>query len=275
MKVRGFWLLWIFGLIFFIGSSHAQTSLKLLFKVDTSAVFITTDNLDNVYVITEKNQVLKYNPIGKLLWNYSNKAFGKLTYIDVTDPMRILLYYSAIQQVVVLNNNLNEIGRFNFGADTSRQITLVATANSNGYWIYDQSNRQLQKLDNQFNDDQLSGNIYQQTGIALQPIFMVANDQLISLYDPKIGIMQFDRFGSFSKTIKIDSVDNFQVKDGRILFLKNSDWSYLDALSTDRKIAYSFDEKPLQVSEGNKNLAVLSKNGFKVYLIEKAEDEKK
>jgi len=264
-----FWL----GFSMLIHPATAQYQLQLAFKIDTPAVFISTDNLDNIYVVTQRNQLLKYNPSGKLLWNYSNKAFGKLGYVNATDPMRVLLFYPAIQQVVVLNNNLNEITRFNFGQDASRLISLVATANSNGYWIYDQANQQLQRLGNQFESELSSGNIYQLTNLALQPTVIQASDQFVYLFDPKFGIFQFDRFGNFLNLIKTES-DNFQVKNNEIYFFRNNEWDCYKIASSEKIRLYTFDEKVLQASEGSKLLATLSNEGVKVYSIINRDEKK-
>ena len=258
-------LLFLLSSFFCSFSSHAQSDPKLLFTIDTPAVFVTLDNLDNIFVVTEKNQVLKYDASGKLLWNYSNKAFGKLGYLDTTDPMRILLFYPAIQQVVVLNNTLNEISRFNIGTDASRQIGLVAAANSNGYWIYDQQDRILRKLGNQFNDERLSGNIYQQTGVDVQPVFMLANDQYVFLSDPKKGIFVFDRFGTYARTLEIGSVKSFQVKNSQLLFFQRAALKAYDLRSNSISSIAVFNDSVLQVNSGTKLLAVLTKEGIKVY----------
>lgn len=258
-------LFWV-GLSLLINPAKAQYTLEPAFKIDTPAVFVATDNLDNVYVLTQKNQLLKYTSSGRLLWNYSNKAFGKLGYVNVTDPMRVLLFYPAIQQVVVLNNNLNEITRFNFSQDASRSISLVATANSNGYWIYDQANQQLQRLGNQFENELTSGNIYQLSKLAIQPSSIQASDQFVFLFDPKHGILQFDRFGNYLDLIKINS-SNFQLKNNDLYFTKDREWDRYQLKGSDKVSLYTFTEDVLQVSEGAKRLAVLTKEGVMVYSI--------
>ena len=247
----------------------AQPTLQLLFKIDTPATFIATDNLDNIYLITEKNELLKYSQAGKLLWNYSNKALGKPSYVDTTDPMRILLFYPALQQAVVLNNTLNEINRFNFGHDTSRQITLVSTSNSNGYWVYDQSNRQLQKLSNQFNPEQQSANIYQESGLAIQPEFMASTDQNVYLYDPQTGILQTDRFGTFIKNFSVGRINFFQVKEQELLFLKDGIWHRVNISDKHTTQSITVGTNTAQVSEGNSILATLEEKKINVYSINK------
>ena len=261
-----FVLLFLLGLSLLANPAKAQYNLQLFFKIDTPAVFVSVDNLDNIYIVTQKNQLLKYTPGGKLLWNYSNKAFGKLGYVNAKDPMRVLLFYPAIQQVVVLNNNLNEITRYNFGGDASRSISLVATANSNGYWVYDQASQQLQRLGNQFENELSSGNIYQLSKLAIQPAIIQASDQFVFLFDPKMGILQFDRFGNYLNLIKTKS-HNFQVKNNDLYFLIDSEWIRYQVADAQKTALYTFGENALQVSEGSKRLAVLTKEGVTVYSI--------
>src|SRR6476646_5964235 len=103
--------LMILGVVTFPKTGKAQ-EYQFIAKIDTTAKLATVDNFGNVFVVTPKNEVLKLNPKGKFLWNYTNKNFGEITQLDVTDPLRVILYYAAYQQIVVLNNNLSEISKF-------------------------------------------------------------------------------------------------------------------------------------------------------------------
>ncbi|WP_207533717.1 hypothetical protein [Desertivirga arenae] len=252
----------------------AQYKLQQAFQIDTPAVSLSIDNLNNVYLITPTDQLLKYSSAGKLLWNYSNKAFGKLAYVDVTDPMRVLLFYPAIQQAVVLNNNLNEITRFNFAHDASLFISLIATANSNGFWVYDQLNQQIWKLTNQFGNELQSVNLYQQTGFPLQPLAMHASDQFVYIYDFKQGLLKFDRFGNYLTALKTGLISSFQVKGDTIFMVKDQQWNCYKSDETGIQTLAVFDEKVLQVGEGNKRLAVLTNQGVKIYSILNNEEGK-
>ncbi|MBK0382881.1 hypothetical protein I5M32_07905 [Pedobacter sp. SD-b] len=194
---------------------------QFIAKIDTVAKIVTLDNLGNLFVVTPKNEVLKFSPQGKFLWNYTNKTFGEVSQIDVTDPLRVILYYQTYQQIVVLNNNLSEISKFTFNQNPNLQITLVASANNNGLWVYDQINRELRKLSNNFIDDLKSGNIYQRNGFDMQANFMLTDDDYIYLNDQKEGVRIFDRFGNFYKTAVIYPQKNFEVNDKEIYFMKD------------------------------------------------------
>lgn len=195
---------------------------QFITKIDTAAKMVNLDNLGNLFVVTPKNELLKFNPQGKFLWNYTNKTYGEVSQIDVTDPLRVILYYEGYQQIVVLNNNLSEISKFTFNQNPNQQVTLVASANNNGFWVYDQINRELKKLTNNFIDDLKSGNIYQRNGFDMQANFMLTDDQYIYINDEKEGIRIFDRYGNFFKTAVIYPLNNFEVNDDDIYFMKDS-----------------------------------------------------
>ena len=204
-------------LVFAFADLKAQ-EYQFIAKIDTVAKIATVDNFGNVFLVTPKNEVLKFNPKGKFLWNYTNNNFGEITQLDVTDPLRVILYYAAYQQVVVLNNNLSEISKFSFSINPEVQIGLIASVNNNGFWAYDQINRELRKLTNYFVDDIKSGNIYQRDGLNLQVDFMLTDDQNVYLNDTLEGIQIFDQYGNFIKSALIYPKKGFEVNGNMIYF---------------------------------------------------------
>ncbi|WP_017257273.1 hypothetical protein [Pedobacter arcticus] len=210
-------------LLFFWNVNIYAQEYTLIAKIDTVAKIATVDNLGNLFVVTPQNELLKFNPNGKFLWNYTNKSYGEITQLDVTDPLRVVLYYPAYQQVVVLNNNLGEISKYTFNQNPNLQISLMASANNNGFWAYDEINRELRKLTNYFVDDLKSGNIYQRNGFDMQANFMLTDDQQVYINDTTAGIRIFDKYGNFVKTAVIYPKADFDVDDNDIYFTQNNE----------------------------------------------------
>ncbi|HET8829836.1 MAG TPA: hypothetical protein VFM79_10870, partial [Pelobium sp.] len=206
---------------FWNAEAEAQ-DFQFIAKIDTVAKIATVDNLGNLFVVTPANELLKFNPKGDFLWNYTNNSYGEIAQLDVTDPLRVILYYPAYQQVVVLNNNLSEISNYTFNQNPDIQITLIASANNNGFWAYDQINRELRKLTNYFVDDLKSGNIYQRNGFDMQANFMLTDDQQIYINDTTAGIRIFDRFGNFIKTAVVYPEASFDVDGNNIYFMQDN-----------------------------------------------------
>lgn len=261
-------LKFVFILSLLCHAAFAQNNVKPLFRIDTTASFISIDKLDNTYLVTADNELLKYSPTGKLLWNYSNRNLGRLTQIDATDPFRIVLFYPALEQVVVLNNNLNEINRYSFAQDATRQITLVASANTNGYWVFDQNNRELIRLSNNFADELQSGNYYQRTGKDVKPTMIRADNQYVYLYDPQQGVLQFDRFGAYVKTIATGALTNFQVKENFLICtLGNSVKKINIQSSLAVTIPLPIQQPVLQIAAGNQIISILTGKAVFLYAL--------
>ena len=211
-----------FTLILLLSLSQLKAQeFQFIVKIDTVAKLASVDNFGNLFVVTPKNEVLKYNPQGKFLWNYTNKTFGDISQLDVTDPLRVILFYAGFQQIVVLNNNLSEISQYSFNQNPEKQITLIASANNNGFWVYDQINRELRKLTNSFTDDLKTGNIYQRNGFDMQANFMVSDEQYVFINDVQEGVRIFDQYGNFMKTAVIEAENEFEVNGSEIYFFKN------------------------------------------------------
>src|SRR3954471_3752167 len=66
----------------------------------------TTDNIGNIYTIKE-DELIKYLPSGKFFARYSNLRLGNITYVDATNPLKLILYYRDFQQLVFLDNQLS------------------------------------------------------------------------------------------------------------------------------------------------------------------------
>jgi hypothetical protein len=254
--------------LFFFSSKLQAQEYDLIAKIDTVAKIASIDNFGNLFVVTPQNEVLKFNAKGKFLWNYTNKTFGEISQLDVTDPLRVILYYAAFQQIVVLNNNLSEISKYSFNQNPDQQITLTASANNNGFWVYDQINRELKKLSNSFLDDLKSGNIYQRNGFDMKANFMLSDEQYVYINDEQFGIRIFDSYGNFIKTAIINVKKEFEVNGADIYFFdaqKLMSYNYL---------TFQMKEVPLPEKSGFTNalvrfnrLVVLNEKGLTLWAV--------
>lgn len=184
----------------------------------TKANLVVTDNLSNVYLVTN-DQFTKYN--GKLIHSkeFSNKNFGAITSADVNNPLRILLFYRDFGRIVFLDNTLSQNGdplaleKLGFP-----MATLAASSFDNGIWIYDQPSFELVRFNNSLEISNRTGNLSQILGIELQPNFILEKDNRIFLNNPTTGILIFDVFGTFIKTIPVYNLTSFQVADDDIIY---------------------------------------------------------
>ncbi len=259
----------IFFLFLFAFTSPAQENFILEKNISVRADFFSVDNLGNIYAVLG-SQIQKYNPDGEPVFSYSDKIRGSITSIDVSNPMKILLFYKNNLQVVFLDNTLSQQGEpVELDKMGLQQASLVCSSINNGLWVYNQGNFQLVRLDKDLKIIAETGNILQQAGGELNPDKIIEKNNSIFLNDTTRGILVFDIFGTFQKTIPIKGCENIQASEDFLFF-------------ESRKKLFSFSLKTREQNELNlplngfqqvftegKNLFILTKNELKIYSVKR------
>lgn len=189
----------------------------LINTYDTKAKSLAVDNFGNFYTMAD-NRILKFGPDGKYLYPYEEFRNGKIGMIDVTNPMKLMVYYPDFSTIVFLDRFLSPLSRYNFFDFGYQNITAVASSVDGRVWFYDNVDFKLKKIDELgkvYRESQPLNVLIEQ---APNPNFIVEKDNLIYVNDPEIGIMVFDLFGSYAKTIPLKGLKRFQVLQGQIIY---------------------------------------------------------
>ena len=112
-------------------------------KIQASFDFAKTDHLGNVYLV--KNNILsKYNKNAEFKFSFNFSSLGTITSIDVSDPLKILLYDNEYNQILLLNSQLAPIGDLISIDQLNIPLSVLACKSvKEGYWIYDGSSNEL------------------------------------------------------------------------------------------------------------------------------------
>ncbi|MFA4853344.1 MAG: hypothetical protein WC868_06370 [Bacteroidales bacterium] len=213
----------IFIVFFLLVCGAFRVSDVVLLRTITGLVsFITTDNIGCLYIISG-NELAKYDVDGNLLKTYSNKAYGNISFVDASDPLKILLYYRDFRIILFLEKMLSESGDpillDNLGVV---QPTLVCNSYENGFWIYDQQNFQLIRFNKNLQVSNQSGNIVQITDKEIKPNFLIEINNIVYLNDPVNGILIFDKYGTYAKILPFKNLNSFQIFDDNIIYSTES-----------------------------------------------------
>lgn len=104
--------------------------------------FIGIDNFKNTYYL--KNRVLhKHGADGN--FEYNALQLGRITSVDIINPLKVIIFFQDTNTVVLLDNKLNEIDRISF--DNLREFLNVSTATNagnNSLWIFNVDSQQLE-----------------------------------------------------------------------------------------------------------------------------------
>ena len=200
---------------------HLPLKYLLLAKIPLNGGSFSTDNLQNVYIYSG-SLLEKYDAAGKMLCQHDDKSYGDISYIDVTDPMKVMVFYKDFPEIVFLDNTLSVNGSPISPGDMGYPLaTLACTSHNNGLWLYDAQGFQLVRLDVNLNVTQKTGNLIQSLGIRLNPDYLLEYNDYVYMNDPAQGILVFDQYGTYYKTIPFTGLTTFEVRGKNLFYMKN------------------------------------------------------
>ena len=183
---------------------------------------VKIDAFGNIYVINSM-QITKYNAIGNIQKSFSVKRYGKIDFIDVSNPLKILVYYKDFQQVIFLDNQLTAssdmISLENIGYE---QTSLICNSSNNSFWLFDKQNNSLLRFNSESKTLVKTGNLKRILDINLNPNYMLEHNGYLYLNCPKEGILLFDIYGTYYKTFPIKELKEFSIVNGNVFYFKEN-----------------------------------------------------
>lgn len=199
-------------------SAQSPETWKLLWAKPEKAEMLFTDRLGDVYT-AKGDALVKYKSDGTLYRVYSNKSLGKITRVDATNPLKIIVFYQDLSRIVFVDNTLSESGEAlrleNFEKE---QVSQVCWSYDNGIWLYDPVNFNLSRLDQRLSINVDIRNLNQILGFAPIPQWMEESGNHLYMSIPGKGILQFDIFGTYLRNIPIRDAEQFHVSGEFVLY---------------------------------------------------------
>ena len=217
MKLRFAILLAVF-FISALASAQVDTSFKFLRSVRGDIVAFTVDNLDNIYLLSSTNQVKKFNANGDSVAVFNDvRKFGQATLIDVSNPLKVLLYYRDFATIVVLDRFLTVRNTIDLRKHNILQVRAIGQSYDNKIWLYDELENKLKKIDEDGKLVQETNDFRQLFDPAPLPQRIFDEDQVVYLYDSSLAVYAFDYYGALKNKIQINRWQNFKVS-GKFIF---------------------------------------------------------
>lgn len=132
----------------FLGHTQDVKQLQLTGEVDLSFDrFIGVDQFGYIYYLTN-NVLYKAQKEQPPTQQFQAFALGELTRVDLTNPLKITLYYETANTAIVLDNRLNELERINFSQlQQTMTTTMVASSRAQQFWVVDMNGQVLHQFD--------------------------------------------------------------------------------------------------------------------------------
>lgn len=199
-------------------SAQVDTMFRHVKTLKGDIVAFTVDNLDNIYLLSSTNQVKKLSANGDSVAVFNDvKNYGQATLIDVSNPLKVLLYYRDFATIVVLDRLLNVRNKIDLRKHNILQVRAIGQSYDNKIWLYDEVENKLKKIDEDGTLLLETPDFRQLFGQAPTPQKVFDQDLFVYLYDSAHAVYVFDYYGSLKNKILIRGWDNFRL-GGRYIF---------------------------------------------------------
>lgn len=119
--------------------------MQVMVNAPKTVSFLAFDAFDYCYTVDDN---LFKKTKDKENWEYKNVTLGKITKVDLQNPLKIVLFYEGFNTAILLDNQLNEIQKVNFSEILAQiNVTAIGTAARNQLWVYNNLNQQIGLFD--------------------------------------------------------------------------------------------------------------------------------
>lgn len=253
-----------------IAGAQSDSLFRLHKTIKVAATDFAIDNLDNLYFVTNTDGLKKFNAAGDSVAVYNDvKRFGKIYSIDVSNPLKVLLFYKDFASVVILDRLLAQQAVIDLRRHRMGQVSAVGSSYDNNIWVFDALESKLKKLDETGRVLQETVDFRQLFNTSVQPEKIIDQDGWVYLYDSNYGVYIFDHYGSFQKKYPLPKWASVQVLNKRFVGVTDNSLTFFNT-STLLQQQYQFPSSFGSFNRyliGNAKLFALGKDSLSVYEI--------
>lgn len=196
----------------FSSLSAQEKELPLVRTTAGSFTMFSADNLGNLYAVTQDNQLKKYNVRGDSMGVFNDvRRYGKLSYVNTTNPLRTLLFYRDFRTVIILDRLLNTVNTIDLRKLHVFQVRAVAPAYDNNIWVFDEQESKLKKVGEDGRLLSETADLRLVLDEAPLPVKMYDQNGYVYMYDPTKGVFIFDYYGALKNKVALLDWNDVQV----------------------------------------------------------------
>jgi len=211
-----------------VQQSSSNDSYELVRAFPVKGKYLTTDFIKSAYVVNDKDQVLKFDSLGRLSGIFNENRYGPVDQIDPTAPFNVLVFFKEFNTIVAADVVMATKHLYKLENIDINEIGAVCMSYDNNIWVFDQAKNKLKKIAKNYDVLHESEDVSQILGLSITPTFMVEREKMIFLIDPESGILTFDMFGNYYRTFPISGVESIQVLKGNFVYYANGNMNSFD-----------------------------------------------
>ncbi len=263
-------LLFLFTLSSFYCSAQSDSNFTFIKTIPGHFTAFEVDKLDNIFLIDDNNQLKKINGRGDSMGVFNDvKKYGSLTYIDVNNPLKILLYYKSFASIITLDRFLSIRNSINLRKEHIFSVNSLATSYDNNIWIFDEQEYQLKKISEEGKSLQQTVDIRLLLNETISPTKIFDHENFVYLYDPEKGFYIFDYFGAYKNKLSFLQWTDVNISNNTVYgFFNNQLESYqLGSLQLKEYRLPAFFGEYISIKAVNGKIYLLRDAGIDIYSV--------
>lgn len=214
------------------------------------------DNLGNIYIVDSKNRLIKYNRDFKEIFRFANNKYGRISSVDVSNPLKVVLFFDDFNQIKVVDNTLSVIESIDLTLQFL-DISACGTSNDGNLWLYDPIQFSLLKINDQGKILAASGNVNDYGMSGIQVVGIRENGNYVVVCDMNKGFYFFDNFGHYIYHFTASGIRSFQFDGGEVIYYTATGIKTFSIQSKTRQLLHA-----TELPNPDQLMYILYNNGF-------------
>ena len=204
--------------LFFVYGQEINTSFIKDYSLNADK-FIGVDDFDNTFYI--QNNIL-YKNTSQGTYTYANTQLGEISSVDITNPLKILVFFRDFNTVLLLDNRLNELTKpINFTTESfSKNIAFASMSSGNNLWLYSFDDNILQLWNHQTRKINFTSQPLTFFN-GFEPIKQLSTYESCRLIGKSL-MLKFNEYGTFIESYDINNSTIALFKEGYIILNENT-----------------------------------------------------
>jgi hypothetical protein len=188
------------------------------------------DNLGSLYLFSSNQQLKKLDARFDSVGVFNDmRMFGSLYGMDVSNPLRVILWYKDFSTLVILDRFLNLRTSINLNNVGILQCVAIAQSYDNNIWLFDNLDSKLKKIDETGTLLLESADFRMLFDNPPQPHRLEDFNKQLYAYDSARGLLMMDYFGAYQKLLPYIGWKNLQGMGKGLVATDSTHFIYLKA----------------------------------------------
>ncbi len=187
------------------------------------------------FYLSDGKQLVKVSTQGSSKATYQNSFLGEITHIDCFKGLKILVYHQNANVLVLLDNNLVQLGKnINLTDAGYFEISSACLGIDDRIWIADQQKGQLLLLNKNMQVEH-EGAFYRQYTNANKIKHFTSRANKLFMVTEDNELIIFDRFGTFINKLSFTTISHPYLTTSNLYYMSEN-WllqTHLETFNTD------------------------------------------